>query len=250
MRSPGKGGETKNPKYGRKTPARASVSETDKKFNLIKTITTMKYLIRSVKYFIALCVLYLIIMALMLLTNTSVLTPSETFSALVHSTRGQVLIVAVVLLSALYPKFGFIRRQEIGSLRKNREQILNAFVSEGFKPVRESEHEMVFRADSLFKRLTLLFEDEIRVTQTGEWITIEGIRRGVARVYYRLQSYLERTRNENESATSHTSPRGDSCGPRPALHALLVRQAQRFRAGPKHGSTGQYDAGAFALLRR
>ena len=198
MRSPGKGGETKNPKYGRKTPARASVSETDKKFNLIKTITTMKYLIRSVKYFIALCVLYLIIMALMLLTNTSVLTPSETFSALVHSTRGKVLIVAVVLLSALYPKFGFIRRQEIGSLRKNREQILNAFVSEGFKPVRESEHEMVFRADSLFKRLTLLFEDEIRVTQTGEWITIEGIRRGVARVYYRLQSYLERTRNENE----------------------------------------------------
>lgn len=93
--------------------------------------------------------------------------PSETFSALVRSTRGQVLIVAVVLLSALYPKFGFIRRQEIGSLRKNREQILNAFVSEGFKPVRESEHEMVFRADSLFKRLTLLFEDEIRVTQTG-----------------------------------------------------------------------------------
>ena len=173
MRSPGRGGETKNPKYGRKAPARASVSETDKKFNLIKTITTMKYLIRSVKYFIALCVLYLIIMALMLLTNTSVLTPSETFSALVHSTRGQVLIVAVVLLSALYPKFGF-------------------------KPVRESEHEMVFRADSLFKRLTLLFEDEIRVTQTGEWITIEGIRRGVARVYYRLQSYLERTRNENE----------------------------------------------------
>lgn len=157
----------------------------------------MKYLIRSVKYFIALCVLYLIIMALMLLTNTSVLTPSETFSALVHSTRGQVLIVAVVLLSALYPKFGFIRRQEIGSLRKNREQILNAFVSRA-SPVRESEHEMVFRADSLFKRLTLLFEDEIRVTQTGEWITIEGIRRGVARVYYRLQSYLERTRNENE----------------------------------------------------
>lgn len=194
----GRSRETKNPKYGRKAPARASVSETDKKFNLIKTITTMKYLIRSVKYFIALCVLYLIIMALMLLTNTSVLTPSETFSALVRSTRGQVLIVAVVLLSALYPKFGFIRRQEIGSLRKNREQILNAFVSEGFKPVRESEHEMVFRADSLFKRLTLLFEDEIRVTQTGEWITIEGIRRGVARVYYRLQSYLERTRNKNE----------------------------------------------------
>ena len=117
MRSPGRRRETKNPKYGRKAPARASVSETDKKFNLIKTITTMKYLIRSVKYFIALCVLYLIIMALMLLTNTSVLTPSETFSALVRSTRGQVLIVAVVLLSALYPKFGFAGRRSAACAR-------------------------------------------------------------------------------------------------------------------------------------
>ena len=51
---------------------------------------------------------------------------------------------------------------------------------------------MVFWADSLFKRLTLLFGNVIRVTQTGEWIAIEGIRRGVARVYYRLQSYLEK----------------------------------------------------------
>ena len=128
MRSPGRSRETKNPKYGRKAPARASVSETDKKFNLIKTITTMKYLIRSVKYFIALCVLYLIIMALMLLTNTSVLTPSEPFSALVRSTRGQVLIVAVVLLSALYTKFGFIRRQEIDSLFFFFVFFINAFI--------------------------------------------------------------------------------------------------------------------------
>lgn len=158
----------------------------------------MKYLIRCGKYFIALCVLYLILMGLMYVTSSSLQSFPEMLTPLFESTRGWVLIAAVVILSALYPKFGFIRRQEIGNLNTNREQILNAFVSEGFKLVRESGHEMVFRGDSFFKRLTLLFEDEIRVTQTGEWITIEGIRRGVARVYYRLQTYLERTRNENE----------------------------------------------------
>ncbi len=158
----------------------------------------MKYLIRSVKYFIALCVLYLVVMALMFVTNTSLLTPSETFYALVHSTRGVILIVAVVLLSALYPRFGFISRQQIGSLTVNREQIINAFASEGFKLIRESDGEMVFRAETLFKRLMLLYEDEIRVTQCGEWITIEGIRRAVARINYRLESYLERARKNYE----------------------------------------------------
>lgn len=151
-----------------------------------------KYLIRSVKYFIALCVLYLIVMGLMFLTNTSLLTPAETFRALVHSTRGQVLIVAVAVLSALYPRIGFVSRQTVGHLMTDREQVINAFASEGFRPVRESEYEIVFRGDTLLRRLSLLFEDEIRVTQNGEWIVIEGIRRGVARVHFRLESYLNR----------------------------------------------------------
>lgn len=151
-----------------------------------------KYLIRSVKYFIALCVLYLAVMALMFLTDTSLLTPAETFRSLVRSTRGQVLIAAAVALSALYPRFGFISRQLAGHLMSDRERIVGAFAAEGFRPVRESEYEILFRGDTLPRRLSLLFEDEIRVTQNGEWIVIEGIRRGVARVYFRLDSSLNR----------------------------------------------------------
>ena len=173
-------------------------SPDNRKFNTPNKKTVMKYLIRSVKYFLALCVLYLVVMGLMFVTNTSLLPPSETFYALIHSTRGQILIVAVVLLSALYPGFGFVCRQQLGSLTINREQIINAFASEGFKLVRESETEMVFRGASFFKRLMLLYEDEIHVTQCGEWISIDGNRRGVARVNYRLESYLERARKDYE----------------------------------------------------
>ena len=64
----------------------------------------MKYLIRSVKYLLALVVLYLAVLMLMTLTRTSLLSPAESLSMLVHSTRGQLLIAAVVVLAALYPR--------------------------------------------------------------------------------------------------------------------------------------------------
>lgn len=158
----------------------------------------MKYLIRSVKYLLALAVLYLAVLLLMTLTRTSMISPAETLSMLVHSSRGQLLIGALVLLAAIYPRFGFITRSTKGSLSANREQIVRAFEAEGFTLVREKSGEMIFRGANLFKRLGLLFEDEIRVTEQDDRIVLDGIRRGVARVVYRLGSYLSYAEdNEN-----------------------------------------------------
>ena len=50
----------------------------------------------------------------------------------------------------------------------------------------------------LLHRLLLLFEDEILVSQYGQWILIEGIRRGVARVIYRLDSYIRMKQYDKE----------------------------------------------------
>ena len=47
-------------------------------------------------------------------------------------------------------------------------------------------------------RLLLLFEDEILVSQYGQWILVEGIRRGVARVIYRLDSYIRMKQYDKE----------------------------------------------------
>ena len=44
--------------------------------------------------------------------------------------------------------------------------------------------------------MMLLGEDEIKVSQYGQWIVLDGIRRGVARVQYRLDSYIHMTRND------------------------------------------------------
>ena len=55
---------------------------------------------------------------------------------------------------------------------------------------------MTFRADGLLLKLTLLGEDEIKVSQYGQWILIDGIRRGVARAGYKLDSYIQMAKHD------------------------------------------------------
>ncbi len=155
-----------------------------------------RYLIRSLKYFVALCVLCASIMALNRMMG-SALDIRQTLYVMFHTTRGMLLPAVIVVLAALYPKFGFIVRKVEGDVQQNREQILNAFRSAGFDLVREADEALFFRAKSPLYKLLLLGEDEIKVSQYGQWILIDGIRRGVARVEYRLDSYIRMRQYDN-----------------------------------------------------
>ena len=155
------------------------------------------YFLRSLKYFVAMCLLCAALMALMLLTGTSALSPAETLHAMLHTPRFLTLLGALVVLAALYPRFGFVRRKGEGDVELDRTQIVNAFKSAGFSLREETDGVLRFRADGFLHRLLLLCEDEIEVSQHEQWILLDGIRRGVARVEYRLDSYI-RTRRRDE----------------------------------------------------
>ena len=148
-----------------------------------------KYIVRSLKYFFALCVLCIALMGLMLMTGTSALSLDDTLYVMLHTDRYLMLFAAIVALAAVYPRFGFVVRRVEGDIEENREQILNAFRS-------DEDGVMTFRADNFGQKLMLLGEDEIKVSQYGQWIVLDGIRRGVARVQYRLDSYIHMTRND------------------------------------------------------
>ena len=156
----------------------------------------MKYAIRSAKYFLVLCVLCAALMVLNRALGWATLTPGETFYVMFHTPRGVLLPAMIVLLAAFYPRFGFVVRKVEGDVVRNREQIVNAFLSAGFSLHDEHEDEMTFRAKGFVHRLMLLWEDEIRVTQQDDRIVLDGIRRGVARVQYRLESYIQMTGND------------------------------------------------------
>ena len=142
---------------------------------------------RAVKYFAAFCVIYLAVVWLSVSTmNGYEQSVWDYVWATLQTTRGQLLVVAVVVLSAFYPRFGFITRRVEWDMEDERDQIIATFALAGFSLREEGDGRMVFRANNMLDRLVMLFEDEITVVQYGQWIDITGIRRGVAKVVYRM----------------------------------------------------------------
>ena len=146
----------------------------------------MKSFVRALKYFAAFCVLYVAIVWLSVMTTKGMdISAWDYIVANFQTTRGQLLGLAVVVLSAVYPRMGFMTRRVECDMEAERDYILRVFAAAGFTLKEESDGRMVFRADNILSRLFMLFEDEIVVEQYGQWIDISGIRRGVAKVLYR-----------------------------------------------------------------
>ncbi|MDE6139528.1 MAG: hypothetical protein K2F95_01030 [Alistipes sp.] len=150
----------------------------------------MKYFVRALKYFAWLCVLYVAIVWLMYWSGSFAEHPWQMMKVVLQSQRGMLMMAAFVVLAAAYPMFGFMRKRIGGSVARDRELIIRAFLAQGFRLTGERDGEMTFRGEGFIKRLSLLFEDDITVRDTGSGLEIEGIRRAVARIAYRLDGYI------------------------------------------------------------
>ena len=147
----------------------------------------MRYLIRAVKYFFAFCVLYVGVVWLSILTQKGMdISVWDSISATMATERGRMLALAVVALSAAYPFFGFVKRSVRWNMATDADRLVEIFAAAGFALKEQGDGKMVFKANNILDRLVMLFEDEIVVEQQGEQITLDGIRRGVAKVIYRL----------------------------------------------------------------
>lgn len=154
---------------------------------MINKFLIMRYLIRAVKYFFAFCVLYVGVVWLSILTQKGMdISVWDSISATMATERGRMLALAVVALSAAYPFFGFVKRSVKWDMATEADRLVEIFAAAGFALKLKSEGKMVFKANNILDRLVMLFEDEIVVEQQGEQIILDGIRRGVAKVIYRL----------------------------------------------------------------
>jgi hypothetical protein len=111
--------------------------------------------------------------------------------------RGKMLVVAIIVLAALYPRFGFMTsRIEDCSYERDGARIDNAMRLYGYKLIEECGDVKIYGADTLLRRLMLMFEDRIEVRSIDGGIEIKGLRRSVARIAYQLQTYLHNSRFE------------------------------------------------------
>ncbi len=159
----------------------------------------MRYLQRSIKYFLTLCVIYFAVMYLTAFATNAVFTPGDKFHAIISTPRGMFLVIAVFVLSAVYPMFGYMRRFISGDLVENREQIINSFMQQGMVLDHESEGRMTFIAGSFVKRIFMLFEDHVKIIQHEDGkLAVSGNRKAVAYVIYRLEYAIESAKREND----------------------------------------------------
>ena len=158
----------------------------------------MKNAIRSLKYLLLICVLYVALTWVSsVYTYDGMVDVWTLIRAQLGSQRGWMLIVASLLLALFYPRFGYIRRVVDGAnIEDDRLRIDNAMKIYGFKFVEVREGALVYRAEGIIHRLTLLFEDEILVSQVEGGVEVEGLRRSAVRILLQLKAYIEHKSRE------------------------------------------------------
>lgn len=155
-------------------------------------MTFNKYLMLAVKYFCAMSVLALVLIALMIVTGISAFGFDETGYILFHTPRFAVLFGALAVVAAFYPKMSFTARYVAGNLGEaGKPIVINAFRAAGYEPVAEQDGTMTFRARSFLRKLRLFFDDEITIAQEGDRLRIEGHRLGVFRVLHHWDAYAQ-----------------------------------------------------------
>ncbi len=141
---------------------------------------------RAVRHFVRLTVLVGLIFGVMYATKTLAIEPAD-----LVGTRGVVLLVALVLISAAYPLYGFSTASVRASLTEDREQIVEALFRGGYTLAAEREGEMIFRASSGLKRLVQLGDDAVVVSQQERGnISISGMRKEVENARFRIGGYI------------------------------------------------------------
>lgn len=158
----------------------------------------MKYIIRSLKYLLVLCVLYVALMWLSSVSTYGGAVDTMTLlRAQLSSERGVWLVVAFVALALFYPKFGYVCRQVAGAdIEADRVRIDNAMQLYGFKFAEVRDGALVYRAEGIVRRVILLFEDEIVVRRTEGGVEVEGKRREAVRIIFQLSAYIDNKRFE------------------------------------------------------
>lgn len=150
---------------------------------------------RSVKYLVKLLILFAILFALMMWSETSTLTFDNWesfFASYFGTTKGWLFTAVVIIWSAVYPKVEFVSRHANYDMREGKDAILRAFDAGKMVLADETDGKMVFHGESAGRRLWFLWDDAVTVTRNpAGGFDMEGPRRFVGEAQQRIPGYME-----------------------------------------------------------
>lgn len=154
----------------------------------------MRYLIRAVKYFIYICVLLTLVLAILMLLKV-VGTDINTLFNQGWTSVGKIALMFAAV-AALYPLFGYMKKlvPARGEYANLKDGVVKAMEDRGYKLESEDGKTMKFRLRSVGARIGRTFEDRITLTYTFGGFEMEGLRRDVVRLSWAVENALNSER--------------------------------------------------------
>ena len=134
----------------------------------------MRYLVRSLKYFVRLAVILVIIMAVLMLAKV---VPSNIEELFVNGYNSLWQIALLILVfAAIYPKFGYCSRRALvpGPDEEVKPLLDNVMRSHGYAQEQRSDGKLCYRKTATGDRATRLWEDRITVDRLVTGYELEG----------------------------------------------------------------------------
>ena len=148
----------------------------------------MKYAIRAVKYFFYIVIIVAIMFGILMAVGYL----DTDINSLFKNGYNSLWQIAIVfaLLSALYPSFGFMKKDVIvpGEYNEIRPIVIKAMEERGYSLESEEGENLTFRRNGGLSKLTRMLEDRITLTRDITGFQMEGLRKDVVRLVYAIES--------------------------------------------------------------
>lgn len=152
----------------------------------------MKYLIRACKYLVYFFVLFLVMVTILWLLSPE---KSQGLSITALFKEGSIpkILAFFACVSALYPKFAFVKRKIYlnGPFEESRGAIVEVFEAFGYELECEGSQAISFRLAKTSMRVSRMWEDRVTIDITDNPIIVDGYRRDIDRIVRRINSIMQ-----------------------------------------------------------
>lgn len=145
-----------------------------------------RYGIRAAKYTIQMGITLIIVIGILMITGTDNASMDEVF----HSNRGLLMLGIFAIFIFAYPFMGYTTKTLVFDANKKDAEIDSVMEKCGYAKITETPTEKVYRAKSVWKRFLRSFEDTVTITTIDEVSYMEGPRKEVVNIYFRMGTYI------------------------------------------------------------
>lgn len=145
-----------------------------------------RYGIRAAKYALQLTILLLVFYSVLRLVGYD----NAPLEVLWMTPRGFMLVVAIVAFALLYPFLGYTKKTLTFDANKRLEDVERVMGMCGYIKESQTADELKFRGSTTSKRLSLMYEDTITITTTDGLSIMQGPRKEVVKIYFRMGTFI------------------------------------------------------------